>query len=154
VTRAQLLGRVKEAWEALEASYAGLSSSEMTEAGVTGDWSVKDIIAHVTAWEEETLKHLPIVLAGKRRPRYSEAYEGIDGFNAMAAERKRDLSISEVLRQRDETHRRLIEFIEIVPEASFARETRFRRHLRLDTYTHYPKHAEAIRKWRARRRAG
>jgi hypothetical protein len=125
----------------------------MVEPGVTGDWSVKDIIAHVTAWEEETLKHLPLVLAGKRRPRYSETYGGIDGFNALTTERRRGLPLPEVLRQRDETHRRLVEFIETVPEESFVRETRFRRHLRLDTYTHYPRHAEAIRKWRSRRRA-
>ena len=30
------------------------------------------------------------------------------------------------------------------------RETRFRRRLRLDTYSHYPKHARAIREWRER----
>ena len=33
------------------------------------------------------------------------------------------------------------------------RETRFRRRLRLDTYGHYPKHAEAIRRWREQRQA-
>jgi hypothetical protein len=41
-----------------------------------------------------------------------------------------------------------------VPEDQIARETRIRRRLRLDTYSHYPKHAEAIRKWRERRSAG
>ena len=34
----------------------------MSEQGVTGSWSVKDIIAHVTTWEEEALKHLPLIL--------------------------------------------------------------------------------------------
>jgi hypothetical protein len=58
-----------------------------------------------------------------------------------------------VLRQQDDTHRRLIDFIQGAPEDQIARETRFRRRLRLDTYGHYPKHAEAIRKWRERRSA-
>jgi hypothetical protein len=30
-------------------------------------------------------------------------------------------------------------------------DTRFRHRLRLDTYGHYPQHADAIKKWRERR---
>ena len=151
--RSHLLKRLEEAWNALQASYAGLSDSEMLELGVTGDWSIKDIIAHVTAWEEESLAHLPLVLAGGKPPRYSVTYGGIDAFNAQMTEQKRSLSLPEVLRQRDDVHRRLIAFIEGVSEDQFIRETRFRRRLRLDTYHHYPIHAEAIRKWREQRSA-
>jgi hypothetical protein len=149
--RLQLLKPLDRAWEALKASYAGLSDSELLESCITGNWSVRDIIAHVTWWEEEALKHLPLILAGGKPPRYSVAYGGIDAFNAHMAEQKRNLSLDEVLWQRDETHQRLIDFIQTVPEDQIARETRFRRRLRLDTYSHYPEHAEAIRKWREQR---
>jgi hypothetical protein len=150
VNRQQLLNRLDAAWVAFQASYTGLSNSRLTEPGVAGDWSVKDIIAHVTWWEEEALRHLPLIIAGARPPRYSVAYGGIDAFNAMMAERKRDLSLSDVLTQQDNTHRRLVEFICSVPEDQFTRETRFRRRLRLDTYSHYPIHTNAIREWRQR----
>jgi hypothetical protein len=116
--------------------------------GVIGEWSVKDIIVHVTSWEDEALKHLPTILAGKRPPRYSVTYGGIDAFNAQIMAKRKSLSLTEVLRLRDETHRRLINFIERVPEEEFVSETRFRRRLKLDTYSHYPLHAEAIRNWR------
>ena len=152
--RSQLLKRLDRAWEALKASYVGLSDSELLEPGVTGTWSVRDIIAHVTCWEEEALTHLPLILAGGTPPRYSVTYGGIDAFNAQMTAQKRVLSLSEVLRQRDETHRRLIDFLQSVPQDQIARETRFRRRLRLDTYSHYPKHAEAIRQWREQRSAG
>jgi hypothetical protein len=152
--RLQLLKRLDRAWEALKASYVGLSDSELLESCVTDNWSVRDIIAHVTWWEEEALKHLPLILAGGKPPRYSVAYGGIDAFNTQMTEQKRSLSLDEVLRQRDETHNRLIDFIHTVPEDQIARETRFRRRLRLDTYSHYPKHAEAIWKWREQRSAG
>jgi len=148
--RSQLLKRLDRAWEALKASYVGLSDAELMEPGVMGAWSVKDIIAHVTWWEEEALTHLPLIVAGGRPPRYSVRYGGIDAFNARMTEEKRNLSLFEVLRQRDDTHRRLIDFVQSVPEDQIVRETRFRRRLRLDTYGHYPKHAEAIRKWRER----
>ncbi len=151
----RLLKRLNKAWSALKASYAGLSESEMMCPGVTGAWSVRDIIAHVSWWEEESLTHLPLILQGGKPPRYSVTYGGINAFNAQRTEQKRGLSLSEVLRQRDEIHRRLIDFIQQVPEEQFVRETRFRRRLRLDTYGHYAKHAEAVRKWReGRPRAG
>jgi DinB superfamily len=151
VDRRRLLKRLDRAWVDFERSYAGLSEPELLEAGVTGRWSVRDIVAHVTTWEEEAIEHLPSILEGGRPPRYSAKYGGIDAFNALMTERKKDLSLSEVLRQRDEVHRRLVGLVQSAPEDQLLRETRFRRRLRLDTYGHYPKHAAAIRKWRERR---
>ncbi len=149
--RERLLKRLDNAWKALEESYAGLSDAELIEPGVTGAWSVSDIIAHVTWWEEEALTHLPLILTGGRPPRYSVTYGGIDLFNARMTEQRKQLSLAEVRRRRDEVHRRLIAFIERAPETEVTGETRFRRRLRLDTYGHYPKHARAIRQWRDQR---
>src|SRR5215212_5560803 len=150
MNRQQLLNRLDIGWTAFEASYAGLSDSRLTEPGVAGDWSVRDVIAHVTWWEEEALRHLPLIVAGGRPPRYSVAYGGIDAFNALMAERKRDLALTDILTLQDDTHQRLIDFIQAVPEDQFTRETRFRRRLRLDTYSHYPIHTRAIQEWRQR----
>ena len=148
-----LLRRLEEAWEALKQSYAGLTDRELQEVGVTGAWSIKDIIAHVTWWEEEALKHLPLILAGGRPPRYSATYGGIDAFNARMTDQRSHLTLTEVLRQRDDVHRRLIALVRSAPEAQLTGETRFRRRLRLDTYGHYPKHARAISRWRDERSA-
>ncbi len=151
--RQQLLKQLDKAWAAITESYASLSDSQLTEPGVTGNWSVKDILAHVTTWEEEALKYLPLIIKGGRPPRYIK-YGGIDAFNAQMTEQKRGLSLPDILRQLDETHRRLIDYVQSAPEEQFTRETRFRRRLRLDTYSHYPKHAKAIREWREQRSAG
>jgi hypothetical protein len=150
----QVLERLDAAWGELRASYSGLSEAELLSPGVTGKWSVRDIIAHVSWWEEEALKHLPQVLEGRRPPRYSVTYGGIDAFNALMTEKSRDRSLADVLRQRDEIHRRLIDYVRRAPEELFARETRFRRRLRLDTFGHYPIHAKAIRAWRERGQKG
>lgn len=146
----QLLKQLDKSWAAVKESYAGLSDAQMTQLGVTGNWSVKDILAHVTTWEEEALKHLPLILEGGRPPRYSTTYGGINAFNARMTEQKRGLSLAAVLKQLDETHRRLVDYIHSAPADPFTRETRFRRRLRLDTYSHYPKHARAIWQWRER----
>src|SRR5919199_1682272 len=147
MNRQQLLKKLDRAWAEFKESYAGLSDSQLTEPGVIGDWSVKDILAHVTWWEEEALRHLPLIIKEGRPPRYSTQYGGIDAFNALMTERKQDLSLADVLQQQEETHRQLIEYIQSVPEEQFTRETPFRHRLRLDTYSHYPQHARAIREW-------
>ncbi len=148
--RQQLLQRLDKAWVMFNESYAGLSDAQLIEPGVTGAWSVRDILAHVTTWEEEALKHLPLILKGCRSSRYSVQYGGIDAFNARMAEQKRNLSLSEVRTQLAATHARLADFIQSAPEHQLIGKTRFRHRLRLDTYSHYPLHAEAIRQWRQR----
>ena len=147
----QVLMRLDAAWVDFEASYAGLTDAELLIPGVQGQWSVRDLIAHVTWWEEEALKHLPLVRDGGRPPRYSVQYGGIDAFNALMTEQRRHLSLDEVRGQHDEVHARLVDLVRRAPEELFRRETRFRRRLRLDTYGHYPKHARAIRAWRRSR---
>ena len=150
MNRQQLLQKLDKAWAEIKESYAGLPDSQLTEPGVTGDWSVKDILAHVTWWEEEALKHLPLIIKEGRPPQYSTQYGGIDAFNALMTERKQDLSLADVLQQQEETHRRLIDYLQSAPEEQFTQETRFRHRLRLDTYSHYAQHAKAIREWRER----
>jgi hypothetical protein len=146
-----LLKRLDNGWQAFLASYAGLSDSELLQPGVAGGWSVRDIIAHVTWWEEEALKHLPTILAKGTPPRYSVTYGGIDAFNDQMTELKKGLALSDVLKQRDEVHQRLVDLIQDAPEDEITRESRFRHRLRLDTYSHYPEHTRAILAWRKAR---
>ena len=146
--RQRLLGQLETTWSAFQDSYAGLPEAVLLEPGVTKAWSVKDIIAHVTTWEEEALKHLPDVLEGRRPPRYSVVYGGIDAFNALMTTKKAALSLAEVLDQQRRVHRRVIKAVEEAPEDALLPDARFRRRLRLDTYGHYPTHTAAIRRWR------
>jgi hypothetical protein len=145
----RLLRQLDQAWTEFRNSYQGLSGSELLTPCVTGLWSVRDIIAHVTTWEEEALKHLRLILRGERPPKYSATYGGIDAFNAQTTANKKDLSLPELLRQGDHIHQQVIELIESVPEDHLGSKTRFRNRLRLDTYRHYRIHAAAIKKWRS-----
>jgi len=148
--RHQVLERIETTWNEFVLAYSGLSEPQLTQAGVTGDWSVKDLIAHVSWWEEESLKHLPLILQGERPPRYSVLYGGIDAFNAQMTELKRSTSLSKVLREAAATHQKLIEYLSNIPEEQFTSETRFRRRLGYDSFKHYPIHTAAIRAWRDR----
>ncbi|MDQ2766149.1 MAG: DinB family protein [Gemmatimonadota bacterium] len=144
----QVLEKLDRAWKDFEESYAGLSNEQLLTPNVTGKWSVRDIIAHVTWWEEEALKHMPVILEGGKPERYSDKYGGIDDFNAIMTVKRSHLTVEEVLQQHNEVHEQLLAYVRAAPEELWARETKFRRRLRLDTFGHYPVHTNAIKAWR------
>jgi hypothetical protein len=152
--RDRLLKSIHAAWTAFMESHEGLSDAELIEAGVVGAWSVKDIMAHLTVWENEALTHLPQIAQGRRPPTYAIAHGGIDAFNAKMEQRWEDFSLAEVHEELDETHARLIAYLRSVPPELLDSRSRFRRRLRLDTYGHYPIHTEHIRAWRSRKTTG
>jgi uncharacterized protein (TIGR03083 family) len=150
---ATMIAKVEAAWADFHASCAGLDDETLLIPGVCGDWSIRDLIAHVTWWDAEAIAHLPTVLAGGTPPRYSVLYGGIDAFNAMKTKEKRGLSLAEVRAEAEATHARLIEYLRGVPPGSLTGNSTFTHRLRLDTYGHYPIHAADIRRWRERREA-
>ncbi len=84
------LSKDRDAWEAL---LARVSYEEMTEPGLPGGWSVKDVIAHVTWHEREMIKLLETQsFVG------SDWWElAIDERNELIYEQYKDQPLEEVL---------------------------------------------------------
>src|SRR5437763_15792033 len=60
----RVLRDMDKAWRALMDSVRGIPESLMSEPGVSGSWSVKDIIAHIAAWDRETTRVVMQILRG------------------------------------------------------------------------------------------
>lgn len=146
--KAQVIAKIDKSWDEFNFSYSGLSEEQFLQSGVMDEWSVKDLLAHVSWWEEETLTHLPEILHGVRQQRYSVVYGGIDAFNALKTKEWQLLSLEEVKKKFLATHKSLMDYLDTVPEEHFSSKTRFYSRLRWDTFGHYPFHAQAIRDWR------
>ena len=151
MNQTQLLKRLDERWQEFLASFAGLPDDTLLVPGVTGEWSVRNLTSHVTTWEEEALKALPLILEGKPLPRYA-SIGGIDAFNAREQERKSSMSLDRVNRDMEATHGRLVDFLKQVPPVAYASQGRFVKRLRLDTYGHYREHTAQILSWRKSQR--
>lgn len=149
MNKAQVLEKIDSTWLELKAAASGLSNEQMMTPGVTGDWSVKDILGHVSTWEEESLKYLPLILRGEKTPRYSTLYGGIDAFNAQMTFQIQKMTLDEALTRFDQTHLKLTVFLQGVPDKAFKSDARFLRRLKYDTYAHYPEHQQAILHWRS-----
>jgi hypothetical protein len=108
--KAQLLERIQQAWTALEQTIGRLSDEQMTAPEADGGWSVKDHLAHITAWEQ----YLLAVLEG--RPLHEvmgldEArYRAIDtdGLNVVIFERDKDRPLPEVLATFRQSHEQVL----------------------------------------------
>ena len=101
----------------MQDAIAGLSDEQLLILGVTGHWSVRDLMAHVATWEEEALHALPIIVDGGRLPKYA-SQGGIDAFNARNQEAKRELSLDKLRQEMDATHQRLLAYVQRAPESA------------------------------------
>ena len=60
-----LLETIEVERNALEQLLEELSADQMEESGVVGDWSVKDVVAHLLEWEQMVLRWHAAGLKGK-----------------------------------------------------------------------------------------
>lgn len=84
MSKQNLLNELEAARIGLRAAIEDLDSDTMLRPGVAGVWSVKDILAHVTAWESELVTALNQA-QGRGVPKIMQ----IDDFDAWNAEQYR-----------------------------------------------------------------
>ncbi len=143
MNKEQLLNRLQQNWKVFLKSLEGLPASALLEPDVVGHWSVRDVMGHITTWEEEKMKIIPLILKGKPiHRRYT-----VDAFNAREQERKQHLTLEQVQQELAATHERLAVFLADLPEDAYTSGSRLLRTLRL-TCNHYLEHAAQITAWR------
>ncbi len=64
-TKKQLLETIEVEQKALEQLLVSLSPAQMTQPGAVGEWSVKDILAHLLEWQDMVLNWYSAGLQGK-----------------------------------------------------------------------------------------
>jgi len=105
ITQAALLDALETEHAHWVAILDEVGPARMTTPGVEGDWSVKDVIGHVTYYERVVRDRLQASLEGREfvRPAY-EAPAGLDmdSRNAWIYDRIKALSLEDVLRESGE----------------------------------------------------
>lgn len=100
-------------------SVAGLPEDDRRST-VYEHWTVKDMLAHIAAWDRELVRGLDELLAG-RRPALA-GYREAD-FNASAVEASRSLSLDQVLVVLRDAHEALVDRIEALTDAQWEQST-------------------------------
>ncbi|HEX6480382.1 MAG TPA: ClbS/DfsB family four-helix bundle protein [Ktedonobacteraceae bacterium] len=158
--KAQLLEEMSNGYITLENILAPLNRAQMTTPGVNGDWSIKDILAHLNAWQG----YLVIRLQAAARDEapavqgvISDEDEGntVDRLNADFYEESKSRSLDEVLAEFRATYRQIVEAVQALSDEDLFERKRFSwtkgnalwELVPGDTYEHYQEHIGSIREW-------
>jgi hypothetical protein len=153
--KADVLQQLRAERAELLAAIEGLDQNAMLRPGVVGLWSVKDVLAHLTAWESELVTALSR-LDPSREPELLKI-EDIDEWNAEQYSINAPRPLELVLADFHGVHRHLIKTIEELDEQTLTSVTRFRWMegepltylIAENAFWHEREHAEEIRAWRA-----
>jgi len=136
---------------------ARVPEGELLRPRTQGRWSVKDVLAHIAAWEEEAILRFVLIARGRgdRIFFYDADPRAVDRFNARAVAAARDLSLGRVLGRLTRVRRRLIERLRRLPAASLrdpAHRYPVTAWLPEYAWTHEQHHRRRLRRWWKARR--
>ncbi len=119
MTKAQLLAELQDEQAAWEALLSGVDEAHMTEPGVAGEWSMKDIIAHMTGWRRRSVGRFQAALHHQPMPApyWPSHLRTDDEINAWMVESNRDRPVSAVLQDDRAIFQQLVDTLSAFPEA-------------------------------------
>jgi len=111
--------RERQAWEML---LAEVGESRMLEPGPMGDWSFKDLIAHLDGWRARGLQRMEAAIAGQPEPPapWPARLETDDEINTWIYERNKDRLLGEVINESRESFARLSEIVQRLPDEALS----------------------------------
>lgn len=94
-----ILERIRVERRRLEKNLAELSEDEMLQPGVVGEWSVKDLLAHLVDWEQRFLRWYDEGLRGliPETPEPGLTWQDLDILNQRIFEKHRHRALDDVL---------------------------------------------------------
>jgi len=97
ITLEKALDRLSESRRLLELAIEGLGQEAMTQVKVEGEWTIRDILGHVAAWEKVLLEPLRRYTAGG--PFAVEVIEDFMAWNDVQAARRRDVPLEAIVEE-------------------------------------------------------
>jgi len=98
--RRRALARMDRSRAATLRLLARIPGDAMLRPRTQGDWSIKDVLAHIAAWEEEGRRRLALIARGRGdRIVWYETMAEVDRFNARAVKAARRVSLAATLRR-------------------------------------------------------
>ena len=97
MNKENIISELTNSREKILETVRGLSDQEMETPGVMDDWSVKDILVHLTRWEAELVKLLWQVKQGITPTTVHFSKESVDNINARWYEESRSRPLKSIL---------------------------------------------------------
>jgi hypothetical protein len=137
-----LLERIDQAWSDLLATMDGVPEDRFEDAGVAGDWSLKDLFGHIAFWDEQAIAEIERALAGQ--PRQDNEWQAMNDADHAARQGR---TLSEERAAMHQAHAALLERLEAIANIEADRVDVA---VRPGSYDHYQEHIPDIQQWRQR----
>lgn len=150
--RTHLLARLDVERLRLLKQVADLTPEALAEQPVVDDWTVKDVLAHIAAWDRWEVRTLKQLAAG-RKPNLTDI-EDVHAFNEHAVAASQGWSLEAVRQELEEAREALVDWLHTLPAAEVFRtrtlngdDWSFPNLLKIQ-WEHDAEHAAQIAAWR------
>ena len=137
----ELLEQDDRGWADFRSLIDGLTPEQASEPGYNGEWSIKDLIAHVGSWFAEAA----VMLEQMRMGTYTKERIDVDGLNETWFETWRDKDLATVRTELMAARARMLEEWDRISEP----DDEARRWFYESTAEHYEEHIPRLREWAA-----
>lgn len=156
-----MLAALREQFERWEALLASLSEEQLTAPRFDLDWSIKDVLAHLWAWQQISIARMEAG-AADREPRYPQWIlnlgenweENADRLNELTYEMNHEKLWSEVYRNWRDGFLRFLEIGDAISERELLDGDRYPwlkgyslAFILVASYDHHQEHFEKLRSW-------
>jgi len=149
MTKEELLASIRRDRARLEALIAPPDETRLTEPALEAGWSVKDALAHISAWERICCSWLAAAARGETPAR--PEVQDVDGTNARNYQAAKDRPLADVLSESRESHRAMLEAAEALSETELADDQRYGwpawQMVSANSDDHYREHIDQIERW-------
>ncbi|HJT55306.1 MAG TPA: ClbS/DfsB family four-helix bundle protein [Ktedonobacteraceae bacterium] len=160
MNKSSLLDEMSSGYTVLDNTLATLGRQQMTTPGVTGDWSIKDILAHLTAWQDYLLIRLQAAARNEAPPVQAvlgaeDEDSATDKINAHFYEENKFRPLGKVMADFRSTYEQVVEAVQALSDEDLFEPKRFAwmKNYPLwelvagNTYEHYQEHLQSIQQW-------
>lgn len=153
-TRAELMSELDQDWANVERICFGLNEADLVATRAEGEWSVKDTLVHLSAWEKYLLDRLGYVLTGQH-PHYPamSSWDDVHRFNAQVYEENKDRPLTSVIIEFRSLYRGVMTVLEALDDETLSQPYTYDfpddgltllQLIRANTCDHFKEHCNAL----------
>ena len=118
MNKSELLAWLQEEYRQWRAILDQIGPTRLEQPGVNGDWSMKDIVAHLTGWNRRLVANLGAAARGEPEPPppWPVHLQTDDEINAWIYESYRERSLQEVLEESRQVFEQILAVVKSLPD--------------------------------------
>jgi hypothetical protein len=159
MNKQELIAAMKNSRQQFTAALEGIPEEAMLEPGLDGEWSVKDLLLHLTMWEAELIQMLWQVQQGTKPTTAHFQRTEMDQLNQQWQQENRERALDMVWNDFRGVRSQTIRRVEAMSDADLKNVERYPwlkgralwKWVAGDTFEHEAEHLKQIQEWKGQR---